>query len=213
MRRSLICNLLLLAIAACGPANKEKPDKASSLDSMAKVREAYTADSAAAAAEAFKLKLKSQASQPCTLTKSPRTSSQTFPFNSSTKVEAIDFDHKSPQRIYGLEYKILSGDQRVVLTKNQTDSLFSILYNYGDIKNTYNANADCYIPRNALIFTNNGKAVGFIEICFQCHKYKLSDGLTIPFCDEKVCMLQYFMRDIGIKDLLTEECDFLTESK
>jgi hypothetical protein len=62
--------------------------------------------------------------------------------------------------------------------------------------------AFCYDPRNALLFLNKkGRVIGFIEICFECLRYKVQpiDFNISAFCPEKIEILKNLFIVAGIK--------------
>jgi hypothetical protein len=96
------------------------------------------------------------------------------------------------------------------LTRNQITSLTDILFN-----NTYRggnfifgpAEAECYLPRNAILFTDSTNTTyAFIELCFQCERHRSSSDevQTGDFCDGKYSLLKDFFVDCGIKAGVTE---------
>lgn len=72
----------------------------------------------------------------------------------------------------------------IVLEKEKYALLFDLIYN----SPIFEAEIACYNPRNGIVFYDKyGKVVGFLEICFQCHKiyplegtpfYKVTDNAS-----------------------------------
>ncbi len=150
-----------------------------------------------------------------------------YPFNSSEAVQFISFDSDGLVTITAegeiklnssdpglLEFDTLTGKyissakppsvrEVVTLTMSQIDTLTDILYNHGfagQIIGT--AHRDCYSPRNAIIFRDsNGKALAFIEICFECTETRLSDERISlgEMCDQKLDMIKVLFSKVGIK--------------
>jgi hypothetical protein len=90
-----------------------------------------------------------------------------------------------------------------VLSTAQVDSLTQILFNVG-YKGYFftEVDAKCYNPRNAIVFFDaTGKLLAFIELCFECQKYRLSSQKirTGDFCVEKYELLKDFFFKVGIE--------------
>jgi hypothetical protein len=129
-----------------------------------------------------------------------------YPFNKNSGIKIISFkdDEFIPinnrkvdySRIY--EYQDLSTDQ--------IDTLSDILYNL-DYDPNYKPRTriageyKCYEPRNGILFLNaKGEVFEFIEICFECHKTRLSSKRIIEgaYCNQKFDLLKNFFRTAGI---------------
>ena len=89
------------------------------------------------------------------------------------------------------------------ITFSQADELTDILYNYGYAGQTsLGSFADCYLPRNAILFLNpQGKVFEFIEVCFECRKTEVSSkNISLgQMCDQKISMLKDLFRTVGIE--------------
>lgn len=89
----------------------------------------------------------------------------------------------------------------VTLDNKLSDAVANILINY-DNKSGVSDYMFCYIPRNAIVFMDNeNKVIGFIELCFECQKFKaqLSDIQIGQFCGEKYDALKQIFMAAGIK--------------
>ncbi len=77
-----------------------------------------------------------------------------------------------------------------------------MIYNYGFRKNINTVRtANCYFPNNAILFINeDGSLLGYIEICFDCHKYRTSEqNYTLgEECSQKVNKLKELFVQAGI---------------
>ncbi|PWV57013.1 hypothetical protein [Chitinophaga sp. S165] len=150
-----------------------------------------------------------------------------YPFNTSDVVQFISFDLNGLATITAdgeiklnssdpglLELDTLTGNyistvkplsvkDVVSLTMSQIDTLTDILYNHGFAGPIYSSRSnECYSPRNAIIFRDNdGKALAFIELCFECKETRLSDERISPgeMCDEKLDMIKTLFGKVGIR--------------
>ncbi|HEV7231374.1 MAG TPA: hypothetical protein VGO45_08610 [Bacteroidia bacterium] len=94
---------------------------------------------------------------------------------------------------------VINPVDRIILNKSQTDSLFSILYNYKPLDPGGNS-TDCYEPRHAIVFYQNNRATAFIEICFECNRTIRTHGIDFGlFCSDKYSMLRNFFWFIGVQ--------------
>lgn len=139
-----------------------------------------------------------------------------FPFNVSGQVLCVSFDghvamtdnkfffaDNDPALINGSNNATSGSKETTQLTQRQIDSLTDILYNYG-LKGPVSGvkTRECYDPRNAILFYNkNGRALAFIEICFECLQTRQSSTKISlgEMCDQKLDMLKVFFRNVGIK--------------
>lgn len=95
-------------------------------------------------------------------------------------------------------------EESIVLDESQKNELTNLVFNYGYRK--YNGKekiANCYTPQNAILFFDeNDKLFEFVEICFECHKYDLSDRKSFDLgedCSDKLDLLQNLFAKVGIK--------------
>jgi len=125
-----------------------------------------------------------------------------YPFNITKSVMLISFEDTS--NYLPLKTSPFSKFKETKsLNSVQIDSLTNLLYNFGVKGSTFKYTpAACYVPRNAILFLNSkGKVFEFIEICFECHRTRVSskridDGIS---CNQKFNILKsYFIRQ-GIK--------------
>lgn len=133
----------------------------------------------------------------CTFSsKIPQTLQNTFPFNKSTRVEAIHFKLDNNFDSYDSFAKIVNNQlilrnivRRVDLNPSQIKKLFQVLYQYqGDDAEA----AKCYDPEHILVFYEGQKAIAFLEICFSCHNTHQKNTDFQGFCNEKWSMLYDF---------------------
>ena len=93
---------------------------------------------------------------------------------------------------------------RIIDSTNHTD----IFYNYGFRGTTYTiSEASCYNPRNAILFLDSrGKAIEFIEICFECSRIlESSEKVNVgDLCDQKMDMLKELFKNVGIEYGITK---------
>jgi hypothetical protein len=86
------------------------------------------------------------------------------------------------------------------LDRSLTDKLLDILINY-DNEDRESEITFCYEPRNGIVFLDgNDKIIGFVEICFECLRYKV-DPPTLKvgsFCSEKFNALKRIFKESGI---------------
>lgn len=156
----------------------------------------------------------------CTYNKTDKNPENTYPFDESDKIELVSYDtrrdsYSNDELIQDGEFKFSKTAftkirQRIQLNKNQKDSLFSILFNYKKIRQgNVEPVADCYNPRHSIIFHKGGRAIAFLEICFECNGTRMTKYLDFgEFCEEKWCTLQKFFKvngaDFGLIDEMCE---------
>jgi|SRR5690554_358193 len=94
-------------------------------------------------------------------------------------------------------------EESVNLKELQKKELTDLIFNYGN--NSEDAivwYAACYMPRNAILYFNeDGELFEFIEICFECNRYRTSnDNINLDYnCGEKLNLLQNLFAKVGIK--------------
>lgn len=132
-----------------------------------------------------------------------------YPFSISNRIELISYTWPDSV-VMGGEIPMKNGylntalvRERKILSTAQTDSLTQILYNVG-YKGHFFTEVDikCYNPRNAIVFFDTrGKLAAFIELCFECQKYRVSSQKirTGDFCVEKYELLREFFSKVGIE--------------
>jgi len=132
---------------------------------------------------------------------SPNELRKFYPFNIANSVTIVSFENDTsgfsgnlPTVNGEIDYSKIK--ETKILTRGQIDSLASILHNVsyrGEI--IFSAEASCYNPRNAvLFFDSNNHLLEFIEICFECHKLKVSsDKISLgDQCNQKSKMIKDF---------------------
>ena len=141
----------------------------------------------------------------CVYRKTEKKISNTFPFNSSNKIEIVFYyDRKDKIRNAELikENKFIVDNikERVILNENQKIELFHILYDY-KIKRIGNITATAdYNPNHSIVFYSDNKAIAFLEIGLECGAVRHSKNADFgEFCDDKYCMLQTFFKKCGLK--------------
>lgn len=91
-------------------------------------------------------------------------------------------------------------EEKVELSENQKNQLTDLIFNLGN--NIYVSGAKCYMPRNAILFfDDNAKLFEFVEICFECSRYRTSnDDVDLNNnCAEKLYLLKEQFAKAGIK--------------
>lgn len=128
-----------------------------------------------------------------------------YPFSKAGKVIFIAFDAeagKTPVYNGGLD----TGQTKAikVLDPKQVNALTDLIFNYNYSKKnqlTVHAEPGCYIPRNAILFTDEqARVFAYIEICFECYQYKSSEeqvhlGVS---CADKLDLLKKLFKDAGV---------------
>jgi len=148
-----------------------------------------------------------------------------YPFNLTTEVRLVSFrdniDTINGQIEYGRDSLPRMNDticysrlfEIKKLTFAEVDRLTDIFYNYGipyhppDGKFYIGSVAQCYNPRNAILFFDrNGKAFEFIEICFECKQTReSSDKISLgQMCDQKLDMIKDIFKKAGIEYGITK---------
>lgn len=94
-------------------------------------------------------------------------------------------------------------EEKVELSEAQKDEFTDLIYNFGNNhKDAVIWGANCYRPRNAILFFDeNNQLIEFIEICFECNRYKTSSfkvDLNIN-CGEKLSLLKDLFEQAGIE--------------
>lgn len=94
-------------------------------------------------------------------------------------------------------------EEKVELSENQKNELTDLIYNFGNNhKNAVMWAAKCYMPRNAILFfDDNDKLFEFVEVCFECSRYRTSnDDVDLNNnCAEKLYLLKEQFARAGIK--------------
>ena len=131
-----------------------------------------------------------------------------YPFEKAMHVQLVSYKTrdsgylyaKLPMKHHKVDYSRLK--EVISLSKKQIESLTDILYNYGfKGDDHFITHMMCYDPRNAILFVDStGKAFAFLEICFECHDYRVSSKSikTGDFCEQKYDLLKAFFRKVGI---------------
>lgn len=139
-----------------------------------------------------------------------------YPFSNAQKVLIVSFDPVTVQmddsafiEIGGLPMMLNEIDYKkfkeiVYLTKDQIDTLSSILYNYSSKGNSeIVSHLACDCPcRNAILFeTDKGSCFAYIGICFEYHDFFVypENVETGDFCIGKYELLKDFFKINGIK--------------
>ncbi|RRJ91228.1 hypothetical protein EG240_06910 [Paenimyroides tangerinum] len=95
-------------------------------------------------------------------------------------------------------------NEKVELSETQKNEFTDLIYNFGN--NHKDAllrwGANCYRPRNAILFFDeNNQLFEFIEICFECNRYK-KDSFKVDLninCGEKLSLLKDLFEQAGIE--------------
>ncbi|CAD7797021.1 hypothetical protein CHRY9390_00097 [Chryseobacterium aquaeductus] len=120
-----------------------------------------------------------------------RTLENTYPFSDADKVElffyegeAIDSDLKYFNKI--------PIKKKIELSKDEIQNIFEILYKENCFVQT---TAACYNPRHAFVFKKQNKTIGIIEICVECSRIEVSEGLLPPtLCDNEMIKIERFLQ-------------------
>jgi len=151
-----------------------------------------------------------------------------YPFNAAAQIQLISFEGEGIINIKGNEFIFSPSDPELLmpgeteasrirylkaneikkLSAVQIDTLTDLLYNYG-FAGPIRAERtmECYSPHHAILFLdNNGKAMAFLEICFQCSQTRESSGdISLgERCAQKFDMLKAFFKAAGIEQGFTE---------
>lgn len=141
--------------------------------------------------------------------KMPAKMQETFPFSEADRIEVISFEYKDYWDINEEgNYKIIDGKlafdesiikERVILNSRIEKNLFKVLNS--EICPDESGVYDCYTPEHRVLFYDeNSKLIAYLEICFQCKDYRISDGWkTVGFCDQNLEELKTLFKDAGIK--------------
>jgi hypothetical protein len=148
----------------------------------------------------------------CKFEKTKKTKDTTFPFNEADKIVVYSYEPRESAQTHDTlivngKFMVKGIQEKIVLNAAQIDSLFSILYNH---KITYYdrdgyAHGQCgyYNPHHAIVFFNKGKAIAYLEICFECGDYAHSRQVDFgEFCSEKYGQFECYFSWIGIKKFI-----------
>jgi hypothetical protein len=124
-----------------------------------------------------------------------------------TKLAVKVFSLKANSKYYVKEF--------VDLNQAQIDDLSNLAFNFIIKKRPENMlmyQANCYIPRNAILFLDSEeKVIAHTEICFECRRYysdwdeNTFDSLVgVEACDDVFIILKHFFKNTGIKYGITE---------
>jgi hypothetical protein len=134
----------------------------------------------------------------CTKERSP---SNTFPFNKSHTIELVSYETRihnylNDQLIEAGAFVVPGIKQRIILSKEETNKLFDILYDSDQIGgHSVQSLADCYSPRHSIVFYDSGRAIAFLEVCFECEGTRQTPNVDFgKFTEEKWCTLQKFFK-------------------
>ena len=143
-----------------------------------------------------------------------------YPFASSSEIWLVSYPFLFDSVIPLLSFDKFNIDRNLFresahLSMSAIDSLTDILYNNIYTKRIDSIHgkpiiyqmgaADCYMPQNAILFINDiGKAFAYIELCFECSKYKTSSNIIAmeEFCFQKYNLLKQFFIANAIKNLV-----------
>jgi hypothetical protein len=148
----------------------------------------------------------------CIYQKTDKTPANTYPFNAADRIEIVSYDSRNDTAdnlIRDGRFTVNDIHELIVLNKPQTDSLFSLLYDYERNKNAEPVRyADCYNPKHSVVFYKEGKAIAFWEICLECGGQRQSANTGFEnFCHENSCEVQHFFVKAGIKNgIIHEQC-------
>lgn len=129
-----------------------------------------------------------------------------YPFNKAAKVIFIAFDEELGAT--PLQNGRLNPEQTKaikVLDQKQVANLTDLIFNYNYSKSNklkVHTEPGCYIPRHAILFANaDGQVFAYIEICFECGKYKPSEEQVHlgTLCENKLDLLKKLFKDAGIE--------------
>jgi hypothetical protein len=133
---------------------------------------------------------------------------QLYPFKEAKKVLLVSFAQPDSV-IMGGELPLENGmvnlkllTETKAISQEEIDSLTDLLYNQSYGGNFYSFSRSlCYNPRNAILFLDRfGQVFAFIELCFECHDYRLSSKRIKAgdFCNQKYELLRKFFAANGI---------------
>jgi len=95
-------------------------------------------------------------------------------------------------------------NEKVELSETQKNEFTDLIYNFGNNHKDalLRGGANCYRPRNAILFFDeNNKLFEFIEICFECNRYKTS-SFKVDLnnnCGQKLSLLKDLFEQVGIE--------------
>ncbi len=94
-------------------------------------------------------------------------------------------------------------EERFDLSEEQKNELTDLIFNFGNnAENAVMWAAACYMPRNAILFFDeNDDLFEFIEICFECNRYRTStDKIDLNNnCGKKLGLLKGLFVKAGIE--------------
>lgn len=121
-----------------------------------------------------------------------------FPETKDTSIEKY-FENLKPNPD---TFNIIDFYEVKFLNSDQINQLSDLVYNIGFRKNINGGrSANCYFPHNAILFLNDeNELLGYMEICFDCHKYRSSsDHYTLgEECSSKINLLRSLFEEAGI---------------
>lgn len=135
-----------------------------------------------------------------------------YPFGVAAEVRLVSFLYKPDSMVveYSLPEKegkvdLAKMTETITLDKTKIDSLTHILFNVGYRGRILTSSVvSCYSPRNAILFIDStGQVFEFIELCFDCSKFRLSSSKikTGEFCSQKYDIIKAFFVSQGIEKI------------
>jgi len=127
---------------------------------------------------------------------------QRYPFNQSDSIVLVSFhyQHKEQPPVSIDSVNKDSIIEPTMLTTREKNRLSAILFNYEERKRTgIAAMNQCFYPRHAIVFYNQGKVKDYLLICFHCYRFAPgTEKFRFPACSEKSEMLRKFFISNGV---------------
>jgi len=151
-------------------------------------------------------------SNACVFDKSNKVMANTYPFDTADEIQIVSYpksrkraekyDDVTTRQILLEEgkYKAKGIKETIALSKEKWQTLFSLLYDYQTAEGKTTEYIECYTPKHAILFLQNKKVIAYLEISLECNDTRQSKNVEFgTYCTEKMCMLQKFFKENGIK--------------
>ncbi len=151
----------------------------------------------------------------CVYKPSDKKRQTTFPFSKADTIKIFSYPANMKinsniirTTIVNPYIKVTEIKETIILNEAQTDSLFSIFYDFKHQGGPLEKLFCTYLPRHCIVFYQGEEVLAFFEICLQCAQMRPSPNVDFgEFCSDKLCKFKKFFKQIGIQyEIHSEYC-------